>query len=39
MCDDCKVKAQFHARDTPFAAGAPRRVRTTDDYYTDRKDH
>ncbi|TYO90473.1 4Fe-4S dicluster domain-containing protein [Oceanicella actignis] len=32
MCDDCRVRAQFHARDNPFALGAPRRPRTTDDY-------
>ncbi len=39
MCDDCRVNARFHSEDTPFAAGEPRRPRTTDDYYSDRKDH
>lgn len=39
MCDDCRVAAQFKAGDAPFAAGPPRRVRTSDDYYSDRKDH
>ena len=32
MCDDCRVKAQFHAEGNPFRMGTPRRVRTTDDY-------
>jgi ferredoxin len=39
MCDNCRVKAQFHAKDSPFAMGTPRRTRTTDDYYSDRDDH
>lgn len=39
MCDNCRVKAQMHSENNPFA-GAPRpRTRTTDDYYSDRKDH
>lgn len=32
MCDDCRVKAQFHDEAAPFKLGTPRRVRTTDDY-------
>ncbi|MHA6344631.1 4Fe-4S binding protein [Roseivivax sp. CAU 1761] len=44
MCDDCRVRAQFHTGDNPFAMGNPRRVRTTDDYLADpgpskRRDH
>lgn len=39
MCDDCRVQAQFHSEDNPFAVGEPRRPRTTEDYYSDRKDH
>lgn len=39
MCDDCRVRAQFGADDNPFAAGERPRPRTTDDYYSDRKDH
>lgn len=36
MCDDCRVKAQYHAGGAPFA-GAPRpRVRTTDDDLAER---
>ena len=36
MCDDCRVKAQFHATGSPFAMGEPR---TTADYLSDRSDH
>lgn len=32
MCDDCRVKAQFHSEDNPFAAGPRPKVRTSDDY-------
>ncbi|MEM9249465.1 MAG: 4Fe-4S binding protein [Pseudomonadota bacterium] len=39
MCDDCRVRAQFHAQDTPFAAADRPRVRTTDDYLSGRRDH
>ena len=39
MCDDCRVKAQFHSKDSPFATGERPRVRTTDDYLSKRRDH
>lgn len=39
MCDTCRVNAQFHATDNPFAAGERPRVRTTDDYLSKRRDH
>jgi ferredoxin len=39
MCDDCRVNAQFHSEDNPFAAGERPRVRTTDDYLSKRRDH
>jgi hypothetical protein len=39
MCDDCRVNAQFHSKNNPFASKPRPRVRTTDDYYSDRKDH
>lgn len=39
MCDDCRVKAQFHSKDNPFAAGERPAVRTTDDYFSKRRDH
>ena len=39
MCDDCRVNAQFHSQDNPFAAGERPRPRTTDDYLSKRRDH
>ncbi len=39
MCDDCRVKAQFHSQNNPFDTGQTRRPRTTDDYFSKRKDH
>ena len=39
MCDNCRVNAQFHSEDNPFAGGERPRPRTTADYYSDRKDH
>lgn len=39
MCDDCRVKAQFHSQDNPFAAGDRPKVRTTEDYFSKRRDH
>ena len=39
MCDDCRVQAQFHSTDNPFTGAEPPRPRTTDDYYSKRRDH
>ncbi len=39
MCDNCRVQAQYHSTNNPFAGGERPRVRTTDDYYSERKDH
>lgn len=39
MCDDCRINAQFHSENNPFASGERPRPRTTDDYFSDRKDH
>jgi ferredoxin len=39
MCDNCRVKAQFHAESSPFAGKERPRVRVTDDYFSKRKDH
>ena len=39
MCDDCRVSAQYHSKDNPFAAGERPRPRTTDDYLKNRKLH
>ena len=32
MCDDCRVKSQFHGENAPLAGGERPRVRTSDDY-------
>lgn len=32
MCDDCRVKAQFHGENAPMAGAKRPRVRTSDDY-------
>ncbi|MDA7426683.1 4Fe-4S binding protein [Thalassococcus lentus] len=39
MCDNCRVNAQYHSENNPFAAGERPRVRTTDDYLSKRRDH
>lgn len=39
MCDTCRVNAQYHSDNTPFAGGKRPKPRTTDDYFSDRKDH
>lgn len=37
MCDDCRVRAQYHGESAPFRMGERPRVRTTDDYLNERK--
>lgn len=37
MCDDCRVRAQYHDEGAPFRFGERPRVRTTDDYLNERK--
>ncbi|MDA5557502.1 4Fe-4S binding protein [Shimia sp. MMG029] len=39
MCDDCRVNAQFHQPSNPFAASDRPRVRTSEDYFSKRRDH
>lgn len=39
MCDTCRVKAQFKATDNPMQGGARPRQRTTDDYFSRRRDN
>ena len=39
MCDDCRVRAQYHDDNAPFRMGERPRVRTTDDYLDDKKKH
>ncbi|MGH6917630.1 MAG: hypothetical protein ACREJ0_07990 [Geminicoccaceae bacterium] len=38
MCDDCRVVAQFEARDNPLAGGDRPIPRTTDDYLREREE-
>ena len=39
MCDNCRIQAQYHSENNPFASADRPRVRTTDDYLSKRKDH
>lgn len=39
MCDDCRVRAQYHADAAPFQMGERPRVRTTDDDLAERENH
>ncbi|MFC6637332.1 4Fe-4S dicluster domain-containing protein [Sulfitobacter sp. JBTF-M27] len=39
MCDNCRIQAQFHSQNNPFQGNEPPRPRTTEDYFTKRKDH
>ena len=39
MCDDCRVASQYHSENNPFASGERPRVRTSDDYFSKRRDH
>ncbi|MBD3679424.1 MAG: 4Fe-4S binding protein [Rhodobacteraceae bacterium] len=39
MCDDCRIKAQYHNASAPFQMGERPKVRTTDDYLDPSKKH
>lgn len=39
MCDNCRINAQYHSDDNPFASKDRPRPRSTDDYLSKRKDH
>lgn len=39
MCDNCRINAQYHSTNNPFAGGERPKPRTTDDYLSKRKDH
>ncbi|GFE63015.1 4Fe-4S binding protein [Litoreibacter roseus] len=39
MCDTCRINAQYHSKDNPFAGGERPKPRTTADYFSKRKDH
>lgn len=39
MCDDCRVKARYHSENNPLSGPERPRPRTSDDYYSKRRDH
>jgi ferredoxin len=39
MCDNCRVNAQFHSTDAPFAGKERPAPRMSEDYFSKRKDH
>ncbi|WP_439155936.1 4Fe-4S binding protein [Yoonia sp.] len=39
MCDSCRIQAQYHSQNNPFAGAERPRVRTSEDYLSKRKDH
>lgn len=39
MCDNCRIQAQYHSDNNPFASKDRPRVRTSEDYLSKRKDH
>lgn len=39
MCENCRIQAQYHSADNPFQGGERPRVRTSEDYFSKRKDH
>ena len=39
MCDNCRIQAQYHSENNPFASGERPKVRTTEDYLSKRRDH
>lgn len=39
MCDNCRINAQYHAQNNPLAGKERPRVRTSEDYFSKRKDH
>jgi hypothetical protein len=32
MCDDCRIRAQYHSENSPFKLGEKPKTRTSDDY-------
>ncbi|MEO0943606.1 MAG: 4Fe-4S binding protein [Pseudomonadota bacterium] len=39
MCDNCRIQAQFHSTDNPFQGAERPAVRTSEDYFSKRRDH
>ncbi len=37
MCDDCRIRSQYHSEGQPFFAGERPRPRTTEDYLAERE--
>jgi len=37
MCDDCRIRAQYHSDSAPMFMGERPKVRTTEDYLADRE--
>jgi hypothetical protein len=37
MCDDCRIRSQYHSDNAPMFMGLRPRVRTTDDYLAEKK--
>jgi len=39
MCENCRIQAQYHSENNPFQGKERPRVRTSEDYFSKRKDH
>ncbi|SFE84305.1 4Fe-4S dicluster domain-containing protein [Sulfitobacter brevis] len=39
MCDTCRINAQYHSENNPFVGKERPKPRTSEDYFTKRKDH
>lgn len=39
MCDTCRIQAQYHCENNPFAGKERPKPRSTDDYFSKRRDH
>lgn len=39
MCDTCRIQAQYHSENNPFAGKERPKPRSTDDYFSKRRDH
>ncbi len=39
MCDNCRIDVQYHADDNPFQGAQRPKVRTSEDYFSKRRDH
>ncbi|MCB5197726.1 4Fe-4S binding protein [Loktanella sp. TSTF-M6] len=39
MCDNCRVNAQYHSQNNPLGGGERPKPRSSEDYFSKRKDH